>query len=482
MRCNSLDALSRLGVIVRAGPTAAAPNAEIKDLVERLQKAFEDYKAANDEQLAEMANRGNVTPELVAKMEKADATIDELKAQLETAQANAQRRVDDLETRINRRGLGGDSDDGDERAHAAAFFTARNAYRQIPERVRPDDDNLDIEGYRNYRVAFDAFVRRQCNVDAVSGEIRNALSVGSDPDGGWFVPTEMSLEIERRIHDTSPMRQIGRVITIGAPAWEAPYKTSKGTSGGWVGERQARPATGTPQVGMQRIETHEQYAYPEVTQSMLDDAAMNVEDFIVGDTEEEMSRTENVAFVSGDGVMKPKGFLSYSTGAVTTVDASRAWGVLQYIASGAAGGFPTLSGGADNADALIDMIAELNPGYRTGAQWVMNRRVEAAVRKLKDGDGRYVVGFGDLRESVTGFNLFNFGITNFEDMPALASDSFSIGFGDFRRAYYVLDRIGFRVIRDNLTNKPYVGFYITKRTGGDVRNFDAIKLMKFATS
>ncbi len=217
---------------------------------------------------------------------------------------------------------------------------------------------------------------------------------------------------------------------------------------------------------------------------MLDDSAINIESFIVDDTEEQMVRTENTAFVSGSGIQKPRGFLDYKTAAVTTDDADRAWGVLQYTLSGAAGGFPTVSGipSASDPDALITMMSKLNPAYRPGAVFAMNRSMEATIRKMKDGDGRYLIGFGDLRDTPFGFSLFGTPISNLEDMPDLASDSYSIAYGNFRRGYYIIDRIGFRVLRDPFTNKPYVGFYITKRVGGDVRNFDAIKLMKFAAS
>ena len=403
------------------------------------------------------------------QVEALNARITELKKLAEEANRNAQLAQ-----------IGG-SPSGDpvkERISAARFLSMAKRTR-----IRPNDASLNIEAYRAYKEAFFQAALVEFNMDAVSPEIRAAMSVGSAPDGGFFVPDEMSTELEKRIHDTSEMRQLARVITIGAPAWEAPWKTSKGTSGGWVGEKQARPATGTPAVGMQRIETHEQYAYPEVTQSMLDDSAMNVEAFLMEDTEEEMVRTENTGFVSGDGIMKPKGFLGYTSGAVTTVDASRDWGKLQYIPVGAAGAFPQISGSvADDANCFISAIAALHPTYRQGAVWAMNRLTEAAVRKLRDSQGRYLVGFGDIRDSSVGFNLFGFPIANLEDMPAIASDSYSIAFANFKRGYFIIDRMGFRVLRDPYTNKPFVGFYITKRTGGDVRNFDAIKLLKFAAS
>lgn len=477
-----MSTVARAPLINAAPPPAPSP--EIKEIADKLSKAFEDYKQANDARLKAVEKLGTETPELRSAIEKADHTIEELKAQMEAAVAAQKKGLEDLELRLGRAGLGGGGASDERRQAAARFMTTHNILNKNNRRVSPDDPDLDLEAYANYCNAFADAARRQFNMDSVPANIRNAMSIGSDPDGGFLVPGEMSTEMERRIHDTSPMRQIARVITIGGPTWEAPYKSSKGVSGGWVGEKSARPATGTAQVGMQRIETHEQYAYPEVTQSMLDDAAINIEEFLVEDTEDEMSRTENLAYVSGTGVLQPKGILAYGAAAVTTPDATRAWGTLQYIASGAAGAWADDGGTppADNANPLVDTIAALHPNYRDGANWAMNRTVEASVRKLKDRDGRYLVGFGDLRDSVTGFSILGFPIVNLEDMPNLAADSYSIAFGNFRRGYYIVDRIGFRVLRDPYTNKPYVGFYITKRTGGDVRNFDAIKLIKFASS
>ncbi len=149
--------------------------------------------------------------------------------------------------------------------------------------------------------------------------------------------------------------------------------------------------------------------------------------------------------------------------------------MLQYVSSGAAGAFA-------GSDKLISLMAALNPAYRDGAVFTMNRATEAVVRQLKDGDGRYIVGFGDLRDSPFNFSLLGTEIVNLEDMADVAANSFSLAYGNFKRGYLIIDRTGFRVLRDPYTNKPYVGFYISKRVGGDVRNFDAIKLMKFSVS
>ena len=460
-----------------AGPAAGAAPAMVSDvdtsdpkaLVDAINKALGAFQAKNDERL-KLLESGKDDIVTRTEVETINAQITEYQESLDKVLAD-----------VGRMQVGsGSAANENLRANAVQFFTKAT---KTPV-VEVEAAGVDLDAYAAYRAAFSNFIRKECRIDALSPEFRNALSVG-DPDGaGWLVPTEVSSEMEKRIHDTSPMRQEARVITIGGTAWEAPWMTAKGTSGGWVGERQSRGSTDTPTVGMQRIETHEQYAYPEATQTMLDDGAIDVEQFLVEETQMEMGRTENTAFVSGDGSMKPRGFLDYRTDAVTTDDATRTWGKLQYVPVGAAGAFPTLSGipGAGDADALITLIQKLHPTYRPGAKFFMNRSTEATVRKLKDGDGRYIVGFGDLRDNAFGFSILGTPVVNFEDMPDIAADSFSIAYGNMMRGYYIIDRIGFRVLRDPYTNKPYVGFYITKRTGGDVRNFDAIKLLKFAAS
>ena len=452
-----------------AGPAAAASEATQTpaELVKAMNEAWTAFQAKNDERLKQVEKRGE---DAVTRAE-----VENLNAELTKIQGAIDANIKAV-GRLTVGGSGSGAGDTDIKAAAKFFATAQR------RRIAPGE-TVDVEAYASYKAAFDEFIRSEANPDMLKPDVRAALSVGSDRDGGQFVPTETSNELERRIFDTSPMRQVARVITIGAPAWEAPFKSSKGVSGGWVGERSSRPASGTGTVGMQRIETHEQYAYPEVTQNMLDDATLNVESFLLEDTEEEMVRQENTAFVSGDGVMKPKGFLTYKDAAVTTDDDTRNWGVLQYVPTGAAGAFPDASGiaGAKDPDSLIDIITKLNPGYRQGAAWAMNRNTEAEIRKLKDADGRYFVGMGSIEGNLS-FNLFGYPIVNMEDMPDLASDSFSVGFGNWSRGYYIVDRAGFRVLRDPYTNKPYVGFYITKRTGGDVRNFDSIKLLKAGTS
>ncbi len=465
------------GVTALLAGTALTPvrndaAAELATVVADISQLVHDFQAANDEHFARIDKQGT---DFVSsdKVEKINAAITVANDNLR----EMQEQIVALETLAARPSAGGgENAEREERKFAASFYSQVRSVYQNPLQA-----DLDMDGYRNYRDAFPAFLRANGHINNVPLDIRDALSVGSDPGGGYLVPPEVSMQIATRLFDTSEMRPLATTIQIGTDAWEQPKDVNDATSGGWVGEQQARATTATPEVGTQRIPAHEQFAFPEITQKMVDDAMIDIEAWLQNKTVDKMSRTENTAFVSGNGIAKPTGFLHYSAAATTADDDARDWGILQQVVSGAAGAFPKISGSlSDDAGALIDLVTKVKQVYRNGSNWVMNRNTEATVRKLRDADGRYLVGFGQLGEGVTGFSLHGYPIVNFEDMADIAADSYSIAYGNFRTGYLIVDRMGFRVLRDPFTNKPMVGLYITKRVGGDVVNFDAIKLMKFA--
>jgi HK97 family phage major capsid protein len=214
----------------------------------------------------------------------------------------------------------------------------------------------------------------------------------------------------------------------------------------------------------------ELYAMPAATATLLEDTAVNLDAWIAGEVEQVFAQQEGAAFVNGDGVNKPKGFLQYTK----VAEASWAWGQIGFVETGAAGGFPEESPG----DPLIDLVYALKAGYRQNGAFVMNRKTQSAIRKLKDDDGQYFW----QPPAAAGMNatLMSFPVVEAEDMPDIAADSFSVAFGDFRRGYLIVDRQGVRVLRDPYSAKPYVLFYTTKRVGGGVQDFDAIKLLRFS--
>jgi HK97 family phage major capsid protein len=216
----------------------------------------------------------------------------------------------------------------------------------------------------------------------------------------------------------------------------------------------------------------ELYAMPAATATLLEDSAVNIDQWIAQEVEQVFAAQEGTAFVSGDGSNKPKGFLSYTT----VANDSWTWGKIGYIATGAAGAWPS----SDPSDVLVDLIYAVKAGYRQNGAFVMNRKTQSAIRKFKDSAGNYLW----QPPAVAGgrASLMTFPVVEAEDMPDVAANSLSVAFGDFNRGYLVVDRAGVTVLRDPYSAKPYVLFYTTKRVGGGVQDFDAIKVLKFAAS
>ena len=441
---------------------------EIKDLFEKQAKAFEDFKSANDERLMQIEAKGAADPLLEEKVDKANADIDAIGDSIKAAETTIQNRVDELELKINGQGFG-----GDEIKNEAAKFWAAKHKISIADAVTA---GVDIEAFQNYENALDKYMRLPS--DALTGEIRNAMSVGSDPDGGFMVTPEIAKKWITRLFETSPMRQYANVVTIGTDEYQIPKDTNDATSGGWVGEVQSRDDTDTSEVGLQKIPVHEQYAKPKITQKLLDDAQFNVATWLGNKTTDKMIRTENTAFVSGDGVAQPRGFTDYASASVTTVDGSRTWGILQYIATGSSGAF---AGSGTGADEIMDLIYAMKGFYRAGAVFACNRLTMATIRKIKDGQGNYLWNMGNVKEGQPA-SLLSYPLAEFEDMADISANSYSLAFGNFKEGYTIVDRAGFRMLKDPYTGMPYVKFYTSKRVGGDVTNFDAIKLLKFGSS
>jgi HK97 family phage major capsid protein len=237
-----------------------------------------------------------------------------------------------------------------------------------------------------------------------------------------------------------------------------------------VAETAARPQTNSAQLAELSFPTMELYAMPAATQALLDDAAVDIEAWISSEVDIVFAEQEGTAFVSGDGVNKPKGFLAYAA----VADSAWSWGSLGYVATGAAGAFKA----SGPSDTLVDVVYALKAGYRQNANFVMNRKVQAEVRKFKDAEGRYL--WQPPATAGGQASLMGFPVTEAEDMPDIAANALSIAFGDFRAGYLVVDRTGVRVLRDPYSAKPYVLFYTTKRVGGGVQNFEAIKLVRFS--
>ena len=314
--------------------------------------------------------------------------------------------------------------------------------------------------------AFDGFLRRG---DAVELKSFTGATTG---DGGFAVPREIDERIDATLKTVSPIRRIANVVRVGSAGYRK-LVTQNGVASGWASETATRPETGTPTFNEIAPPMGDLYANPAASQFMLDDAAFDVEAWLANEIATEFARAEGAAFVGGNGINRPRGFLSSPTAA--TGDGIRPFGTLQYVPSGAIGGFSAMP-----QDRLVDMVQSLRPPYRQGATWVMNSRTLATVRKMKTTDGAFLWQPGMVSGNADA--LLGYPIVEAEDMPDIATDSLSIAFGNFQAGYLIAERADTTILRDPYTNKPYVYFYATKRVGGCVSNSEAIKLMKFAAN
>lgn len=292
-------------------------------------------------------------------------------------------------------------------------------------------------------------------------------------DGGYAVPKEIDAVIDATLKSISPIRAVANVVQVGSAGYRK-LVTTNGVASGWASEVAARPTTATPTFNEIVPSFGELYANPAATQAMLDDAQFDVEAWLADEIATQFAKSEGTAFVNGDGIDKPKGFLTYT--AVATGDATRAFGQLQYVPVGAASDFPT----TNPQDKLLDLVHALRAPYRQGAVWVMNSATLAKIRKFKTSDGAFVWTPG----LVTGQpdTLLGYPVVESEDMPDIAANSMPIAFGNFRAGYLIAERSETNILRDPYSNKPYVNFYATKRIGGAVSNSEAIKLLRIAAS
>lgn len=292
-------------------------------------------------------------------------------------------------------------------------------------------------------------------------------------DGGYAVPREIDAVIDATLRAISPIRSVANVVQVGSAGYRK-LVTTNGVASGWASEVAARPTTATPTFNEIVPSFGDLYANPAATQAMLDDAQFDVEAWLADEIATQFAKAEGTAFVNGDGIDKPKGFLTYTIAA--TGDASRAFGHLQYVPVGAASDFPA----TNPQDRLLDLVHALRAPYRQGAVWVMNSATLAKIRKFKTGDGAFVWTPG----LVTGQpdTLLGYPVIESEDMPDIAANSTPIAFGNFRAGYLVAERSETNILRDPYSNKPYVNFYATKRIGGAVSNSEAIKLLKISVS
>lgn len=412
---------------------------QIAAAIEASNKAFEEFKSINEKRLDKIEKGAGGEGELKAQMERAFKDMADQKAVIEQ-----------LEAKLKRPHLGGDqaADDGAE--HRKSFV----AYIKNGTEFKQDD------------------------LVYANGVSIKSLNIGDGGAGGYAVPKVIDGSVEELIVNISPIREIATVQQVSTPDFHK-LVNRRGTSSGWVGETQARSETNTPVLADINPPMGDLYANPMATQQMLDDAFFNAEQWLADNLATEFARAEGAAFVNGTGINQPMGFLSVT--AVATADATRDFGSLEYLATGGSGAFKTLSSTVNPADDLYTLVSKLKAGYRQGSRWVLNKNTLFAIMAFKDYQGRYV--FNPTTAPGVEDTILGYPVTEAEDMPDYTTaNAYAIAFGNFKRGYLIVDRVGMRVIRDPFSNKPYIGFYTTKRLGGAVMNSEAIKLLKFGTS
>ena len=400
-------------------------------ILAELQKTFEDFKVERDKELADI-KAGMADVVQTEKVDRINAEITTLQKALDETNA--------MLAAVKVGGVGG-TDNPDKREHAQAF---------------------------------DRFFRRGVDAGLRDLEVKAKLTTQSDPDGGYLVPEETEAGIDRVLGTVSTIRSLARTISISTNTYKKLVNMGGATSG-WVGEEQDRPGTATPTLRVIAVHTGEIYAMPGATQTSLDDARIDLASWLADEVSIEFAEQEGAAFANGDGINKPRGILAYDK----VANASYAWGKIGFVASGKADGFVAATASASPADALIDLYYALKSGYRNGAAWLMSDATMNTVRKFKDAEGAYIwVPPSGAAEVAT---ILGKPVHTDDNMPAVAAGEFPVAFGDFSRSYLIVDRIGIRVLRDPFTSKPNVLFYTTKRVGGGIVNFEALKLLKIST-
>lgn len=429
---------------------------EQKASFDGLQKVVNEFRAANDAAL-----KGKADVVAVEKVDRIDGAVNEVRDTVKNAQAT----IDAIKAEIDKLN----------EKQAAMTVSGGNGSAKV-------DPRTQNAGYAEYVKAFNTYFRK--GESAVGGEhafrqmeIKAAMTIGSDPDGGYTVLPEIEQTIDEVVKQISPMRDLATVRQISTAEYRK-LVNQHGTASGWVGEVDARPQTAGANLSELKFPVMEMYAMPAASQSLLDDAYMDIASWLAGEVQLEFAQKEGAAFIAGDGVLKPAGFLG---GYTIVADPSYAWGKIGYIPTGFAGGFLTTGTPPAGADCLVDLYHSLKTPYRINSSWVANRKTLGAIRKLKDGQGNFLLNMvlrpEGFIEEILGRNC-----TEMPDMPDMGANSYSVAIADWKRGYLIIDRVGIRVLRDPFTAKPYVLFYTTKRVGGGVQNFEAIKLLKFSAS
>jgi HK97 family phage major capsid protein len=426
----------------------------VTEAIDKINTAFSEYKKTNDERI-EAVKSGKSTVDFDAKLAKMDEALTSLSEQ--------KGRLEKVETKLARPGAFSGGSNGEQREsqeeteYKEAFFD----WARAPK---------DYECEQRMNQAYKAMESKSA---ANGRQKRSAQVVGSNnAAGGYALPKIIENTIARLSVDISPIRQLATVRQVGTTDYHELFDVG-GAGFEWVGEGDTRNQTNTPDLQEVAPTFGMASAKPQASEESLDDLFFNVDDWLTSSVTESMTAGEGAAFILGNGVKKPTGILG-GPAPLATVDGARAFGTLQYIASGQAAALPA------NTDTFYDLIYSLRARYRNNARWLTSKLVLAALRKYKDSTGQYL--WQPTLTAAQPDTFMGYGITEAEDMPIVAANSFPLAFGDFKEGYLICDRVGMRMTRDEITTPGFVKFYVRKRVGGKLRNTQAIKLLKVAAS
>lgn len=335
---------------------------------------------------------------------------------------------------------------------------------------RPQLEAADMEA--PHQKALDAYLRSgdDDGLRALSMEGK-AMGTSVSAEGGYLVDPQTAETVKSVLNSTASIRAIANVVNVEAISYDVLVDHAE-LGAGWATEASAQVETDSPQFDRISIALHELSAMPKASQRLLDDAAFDIEGWLAGRIADKFARAEAEAFVSGDGVDKPKGFLTYPD----IGNDAWTWGNLGTVTTGSADDFDE----SDPASAIVDLVYALGARYRVNASFVMNSKTAGAIRKMKDADGRFL--WTDSLAAGQPAQLMGYSVLISEDMPDVGAGALPVAFGDFGAGYTVAERPDLRVLRDPFSAKPHVLFYATKRVGGDVTDFAAIKLLKCAAA
>lgn len=439
--------------VITASVAAIAPN--LKALEESTKREFVALRS-EVESAKTLAAQND--PIVVNKLDTMAAAVETMQASLQEGRAISA-RVDQLEALSKRPGGGWKGEDEAKAADEAFEWHKNKLVNEGTLRLNSKIE-ANVDAYTAYCEALPVYMRAREN--AMTNDIRAAMQTGVDPDGGYLVPVTQSSKIIKKVYETGSLRGLADVVTIGGK--EITFPRDEGEFGyGWIGESTAPTETTTSSFGESKIAVHEMYAEPRVTQQMLEDAAFDVEGWVSNKVGERFGRIEGTAHFNGTGINQPRGLLTYSHGTTN--------GYIEQVNSGAAT--------AVTLDGLYNLVFSLKDYYVPNAKFLMKRTTVRDILKIKDGDGRPIWQLGDIKAGQPSTILAH-EVVRSEEMTTVGASALAIAFGDFKAAYQIVDRLGITILRDNLTSKPYVKFYHRRRTGGDVLNFEAVKLQKIA--